>query len=360
VRVCAAGHDVTRLHAYRKPLALLAILALERTVPRERAVALLWAESPAEKARHSLSQALLQLKREIAAGDWLDTGRDAIAVSGDVACDAIAFEKAIDTGDFARAVNLYRGAFLDGFDARVAAFEQWAGRRSAHFAVRLRDAVRQLIGMSVARDHVAEALGWARRWVATAGEEDEAQHRLIELLAATGRRSEALEHYELYRRSLLPEGLTPLEETTALVERIRRGESLGPLTTMVRNDAARAAALRTRRLGSRTPDGPRLVRIADGGIEAESYFLGPGVTRLGRAGCEIVFPFDALLEDTHASIDLTPGAAGDVPRLVLRDESRSGGVYLRIRDSWPLRHGDRFRVGQQQFRFEHVGVDVAP
>lgn len=351
--VRASGDEVAGLTAHRKPLALLAILAVERSVPRDRAVALLWADAPADKGRQSLSQVLLQLKHDIG-GDWLDASRHEIAVSDDLGCDAVDFERAMEARDLETAAGLYRGAFLAGFDPRAVAFEHWAGRRSAHFAVRLRDAIRQLIATRVAANHVDDALRWARRWVETAGEEDEAQHRLIELLGATGRRSEAIEHYERYRRSLMAEGLTPLDETNALVERIRRGESLGPLTTMVRGDPERAAALRTRRLGGRPADGPRLVRIADGGIEAESYFLEPGTTRLGRAGCEIVFPFDPLLEDTHASLEITPVAGSGTPRLVLRDESRNRGVYLRIRDSWPLRHGDRFRIGQQQFRFEHM------
>ncbi len=58
--------------------------------------------------------------------------------------------------------------------------------------------------------------------------EDEAQHSLITLLARAGYRTAALELYEAYRERLAQElEVDPLEETIALVERIRAGDIPG-------------------------------------------------------------------------------------------------------------------------------------
>jgi TolB-like protein len=51
--------------------------------------------------------------------------------------------------------------------------------------------------------------------------DDEAHHLLIEALADTGNRADALRHFESYARQLELETLRPLEQTVELVERIR-------------------------------------------------------------------------------------------------------------------------------------------
>jgi Tol biopolymer transport system component len=71
---------------------------------------------------------------------------------------------------------------------------------------------------------VADAIEAARAWVTLEPYDDEAQHRLIELLAGSGQRSEALAQYERYERLLKADDLEPLDETKALVALLRAGE----------------------------------------------------------------------------------------------------------------------------------------
>src|SRR5262245_44692192 len=70
------------------------------------------------------------------------------------------------------------------------------------------------------------ALTIAWQWVELESLEDEAQHRLIELLAATGERAEGLRQAESYEKLLREDGLEPLDETKKLLERLRIGEAI--------------------------------------------------------------------------------------------------------------------------------------
>ena len=67
---------VTGAATQRRKLALLAVLATagERGVSRDRLLALFWPESDAERARHSLTQSLFALRRELDAAGFAGLG----------------------------------------------------------------------------------------------------------------------------------------------------------------------------------------------------------------------------------------------------------------------------------------------
>jgi serine/threonine-protein kinase len=113
----------------RRRLALLALLAAagQRGMSRDKLIALLWPESPADKARHALEQLLYYVRRQLQPGDPL-VGSDPLRLDGDVlTTDLDQFHRAIRRGDLAEAAALYRGPFLDGFFLSDASeFEQWA------------------------------------------------------------------------------------------------------------------------------------------------------------------------------------------------------------------------------------------
>src|SRR5947209_1041103 len=87
----ASGETLSRR---RKPLILLAFLCrpAPRAVPRAELAALVWGEREETKARQSLRQALLALKREL--GDVLDVEHDTVSLTpGAVELDIAAFEQ---------------------------------------------------------------------------------------------------------------------------------------------------------------------------------------------------------------------------------------------------------------------------
>ena len=77
VLVGPAG-PVTGRAAYRRRLALLSILAVARGRPvgRERILALLWPEHPADAARHTLSESLYVLRKELGEDLFVTVGAD--------------------------------------------------------------------------------------------------------------------------------------------------------------------------------------------------------------------------------------------------------------------------------------------
>jgi thioredoxin reductase/pSer/pThr/pTyr-binding forkhead associated (FHA) protein/ferredoxin len=89
---------------------------------------------------------------------------------------------------------------------------------------------------------------------------------------------------------------------------------------------------------------PYLVLVTPDGLEAEEFTVKrEGVTTLGRVNCDISFPNDVLLADSHASISSRGG------EYYLRDDGSRSGTYLRALPDQPLRlrHGDLIRAGRQ-------------
>jgi DNA-binding SARP family transcriptional activator/ABC-type phosphate/phosphonate transport system substrate-binding protein/membrane-associated phospholipid phosphatase len=204
--------------------ALLAYLAIERDVPRERVIALLWPEADNERGRHSLNQAIYFLRRIIGA-DWVELRGDRVIVAPWVITDVQQFEHAVAASEHANALQLYHGALLGGASlAATAEFDMWADARRAAIDRLHRRARRQHIAALSNSGRTQEALESAEEWARLDPLEDEAHHRYIELLASSGQRGAALRQFDLYRRMLAEQELKPLDETVALVEQLQHGE----------------------------------------------------------------------------------------------------------------------------------------
>ena len=98
-------------------LALLAILALARGRPvtRDRITALLWPESPTDRVRHQLSDALYLVRSALGADVVRSTGDDLFLNADVVTSDVGTFERRLDDGALERAVESFTGPLLDGF-----------------------------------------------------------------------------------------------------------------------------------------------------------------------------------------------------------------------------------------------------
>src|SRR4051812_47504506 len=93
------GDSEARLSSRRKELALLTYLARRapRTTGRGELAELLWGNRDAVKARQSLRQALLELKRTV--GNGLDAGTEKVGLTGDaVTLDLASFESDLAAG----------------------------------------------------------------------------------------------------------------------------------------------------------------------------------------------------------------------------------------------------------------------
>jgi DNA-binding SARP family transcriptional activator/TolB-like protein len=178
-------------------LALLALLASARDHPvsRDKLIATLWPESPAESARHSLSDALHVLNKAL--------GKRTIVAAGDelrldptvVASDVAAFEEAIEGSDFENAVDLYGGPFLDGFFVSGALeFDNWAAAERERLARIYGEALERLAKEASERGDPRAAAGWWARRSALDPYDGRVAVHLMEALAAAGDRGGAIQH----------------------------------------------------------------------------------------------------------------------------------------------------------------------
>lgn len=221
--------ELIDLPAQKSRFALLVYLALERNVSRDEVAAVFWGESGEERARHALSQAIYELRRLL--GDrWLDTQGGRLLVTSDLTADAWQLGEFCEQAEFARAADLYKGPFLPGFFLNNSkGFETWVDKQRAHLERLHRKAQRENVNALVAANRLPGAIAAARRWVEQDGLEDEANHRLIELLVLSGDRTEAIRQYANYEARLKEElDVAPLDNTRELIERIRRPDIISP------------------------------------------------------------------------------------------------------------------------------------
>jgi DNA-binding SARP family transcriptional activator len=228
LRAFVGDRELDWLPSQRLRAALFVYLAVERRAPREGLLALFWPESDAENGRHALRQSLYQLRKALGHG-WLESRAHELRIGDGVWTDVGAFDAALERQDPEAAAELYHGPFLDGVHlVDLAEWEGWVDGRRAQYAREFRKACRAVVEARRAGGDLAGAVEAAQRWVAPDPLDDEAQHRLIEALADAGERAEAIRQYETYERLLEPDGLRPLDETEALVHRVRSAASGWP------------------------------------------------------------------------------------------------------------------------------------
>jgi DNA-binding SARP family transcriptional activator len=212
----------------RRRLALLALLAAvgERGISRDKLIAYLWPESPADNARHGLEQLLYALRRQLS--DQLLLGTDPLRVNPEViSSDVAEFDRAIAEGSLPEAVKLYRGPFLDGFyisDARE--FEQWCESERARLAGEYGRALYRLAKEAGRQGQHTSAIDWWRRLARLEPLNERNALGLARALVSAGDQAGALRHVEAYQNLVRQELSVPVTpEVTALVDQIRTGNT---------------------------------------------------------------------------------------------------------------------------------------
>jgi DNA-binding SARP family transcriptional activator len=217
--------ELADLPAHRTRFAIFVYLAIERSAPRDEVAAMFWPDSDDERARHALSQSLYELKR-VLGDDWVATRAGRLTVSSKVNADTAEFGRLLGAGRLDEALRLYRGPFLDGYVLpNCSDFQTWADRQRAQHERAHRKARRDVVESLIQQGKWNDAIGAARSWVDVDPLEDEANHRLIELLALTGARAEALNTFAVYEERLRSElDVSPLDHTRELIQSIRENK----------------------------------------------------------------------------------------------------------------------------------------
>jgi DNA-binding SARP family transcriptional activator/pimeloyl-ACP methyl ester carboxylesterase/tetratricopeptide (TPR) repeat protein len=222
----------------RKARALLAYLAVtQQSHSREALVALFWPEYDHRSGRSDLSRILSSLRKTLGS-DFFLTDRESVTLNREAGLwiDVHHFRKQLEacrtTADqdddchqkLTSALELYRADFLTGFTLPGCPdFDEWQLLQTEALRRDLGWVLEKLIHIHEARDDLAQAIDYARRWVGLDPLHEPAQRRLIALYASNGQLAEAHRQYRVCERLLTEElGVEPQPETKQLYERIRK------------------------------------------------------------------------------------------------------------------------------------------
>ncbi len=227
----------------RKVDALLVYLACNpREHPREVLGEMLWDDLSQERTMANLRTVLSNLQAQLA--PYLLVTRQTIAMNPDSSywVDANELDAALDSaeehwkrhGRFTRtlvsrterALELYRGSFLEGFHLREArGFEGWMLLEQERYRTRVIEMYRRLTDQALQSEWYEEGIGYARHMIELDSLSEEAARLLMRLLVRTGQRGAAFAQYELLTKNLADElGVEPEAETSDLYAQIQAGE----------------------------------------------------------------------------------------------------------------------------------------
>ncbi|MCA1803701.1 MAG: hypothetical protein LC662_14745 [Rhodothermaceae bacterium] len=213
---------------HRKSLAILAVLAVEGSVSRERLMALFWPESGAERAKGSLNQALHLLRNHFKAADLL-SGSTEIRLNADrMISDVAHFKQAITDCKYDKAVQIYTGPFLNGIHLDgTTGFEEWAENHRRVLEKQQMGALENLAYAAELNNEYETAVKWWQRLHRTDPFSSRATASLMIALGYTGDRAAALllarEHQELLHSEL---GMKPDPAIDELAEQLRSRGSI--------------------------------------------------------------------------------------------------------------------------------------
>jgi class 3 adenylate cyclase/DNA-binding SARP family transcriptional activator len=211
----------------KKLAGLLAYLACTapQPQPRERLSALLWGSHFDAQAKQNLRQALFRL-RKVLGEDALESDGEVVSLNAAaVLCDVSRFEALVREGSrdaLSAATDLYRGRLIDDVTVSEESWNEWVtGERERLFELAL-GAMVGLGEQELAAGRVEHALKAGQRAVALNNLREDAHRLIVQALAATGRKAEALKHYQglvvLLKRELNTE---PDAATRSLAAKLR-------------------------------------------------------------------------------------------------------------------------------------------
>lgn len=260
------GQELLSILTQPKRVAVLAyIAAAGRGEPlrRDTLLGVFWPELDQDRARAALRKALHYLRRTLGENALVTRGEDEVALGRDtVRCDVLDVLDALDDDRAGDALELYRGAFLEGFHVSETGFERWLDAFRSELHARVVSAATAMAEHAAQEGNQAGALSWAERALAVDPLEEPALRHLVRAKLALGDRTGAIRAFERFRERLAAEyEIDPSPETVALLDEL---EAASPTPSVPaspdRQDGAPAMA------GSLDRDFHRLRPLGEGAV----------------------------------------------------------------------------------------------
>jgi len=213
----------------RKATALFAILALwpGRRTGREKLAGILWGKSGEHQARASLRQCLSRTRHALGSfADAIIADADAVALDPDQVDVDVEWlrrvDKSMTSDEYRRLAALVPGDLLDGLALPEAAFETWLRDERAAFREQANAALHTAVARLSETGDDEGAIAVARTLLRLDPFDEGAHRTLMRLLDGSGRRGDALRHYEAFRTQLAEElGAAPTDKTVRLADSLK-------------------------------------------------------------------------------------------------------------------------------------------
>jgi TolB-like protein len=316
----------------KKLAGLLAYLACTapRPQPRERLSSLLWGSHFDAQAKQNLRQALFRLRKVLGQGALQSDGEGVSLGADSVACDVRRFDELIRDGTrdaLSAAADLYRGPLLDDVAVSEEAWTEWLAAERQRLEDAALGALMRLGELELAAGRPEPALKAAQRAVAINSLREDAHRMIVQALAASGRRAEALKHYDdlvsLLKRELNTE---PDAATKALIGEVRSGQQ----------PAARAAVLKEAP-GLALPDRPSLAVLpfANMSSDPQQDYFADGIvedilTALSREAWLFVIARNSSFAYKGRTVDVRQVGRELGVRYVVEGSVRKAGNRVRV------------------------------
>ena len=153
-----------------KALAILTYVgfAPRRCDSRDKIVELFWPDVSASNGHHNLRQALYRLRQAVPDQELLRIENGTLICSDAVTFDVVQGEEALSEGNFATAVRLLRGVFMDGFSTPDAPeVQEWIESQRSRIGECFARAAQAVIDQSLANGKPEDALRVAEDLKAT-------------------------------------------------------------------------------------------------------------------------------------------------------------------------------------------------
>lgn len=326
----------------RHRIALLTLLSAARdaTFPREKLMAMLWPDQPAQQARHLLNVSVHVLRRSLGVQVLRTEGSNLSLDTAVLSSDLLEFREALAAGDLRQAVLLYTGPLLDGFFLDDAPeFERWVDKERDHLKAELQGALESLAEESERVTDWPEAVRWWRALIEQAPDSARVTVRLMQALEATGDRGAALQAADAHSALLVEElGAEPSPEVTQLATRIREQPAAVPLLSPI----------------ERAPDGQPAPTATRSGRRAR-----PIRWALAGAGVAVAVTLSFAFVSTRAPSDASVAVLPFLDLSPSRDQTfLSDGLTEELLNALARIQGLRVAARSSSFQFRDPGVDV--